>query len=307
MAWTQADLPDQSGRTILVTGATAGLGLRTATVLAGRGARVLMTARSPERGQRALAEVTRGGGTAELVSLDLADLSSVRKAAAEVRERTGDALDVLINNAGVMAPPLRRTADGFELQFGTNHLGHAALTWLLVPALRARPAARVVTLSSMVARNGRLDLDDPNYHHRRYSPGGAYGQSKLANLVFALELDRRARAAGLDLVSVAAHPGFTATNLVSSSARERGGALLAGAAGLVTRVTGQPVSFGALPQLHAATAPDVTGGSYYGPRWAEVYGPAGPARLWPAARDEAAAARLWTLTAELTGIQPDPA
>jgi protochlorophyllide reductase len=307
MAWSEADLPDQSGRTILVTGGTAGLGLRTARVLAGRGARVLLTARSAERGERALAEVTRGGGTAELVLLDLADLTSVRKAAAEVRERTGDALDVLVNNAGVMGPPLRRTVDGFELHFGTNHLGHAALTWLLMAALRARPGARVVTVSSMAAHGGRLDLDDPNFHHRRYSSGSAYGQSKLANLVFALELDRHARAAGLDLVSVAAHPGFTATNLVSSTARDRGGPLVGAVAGLLTRLTGQPVSFGALPQLYAATAPGVTGGSYYGPRWAEMYGGPGPARLWPAARDEDTAARLWSLTAELTGVRPDPA
>ncbi|GDY30425.1 oxidoreductase [Gandjariella thermophila] len=308
MAWTEADIPDQSGRTVLVTGATAGLGLRTATALAGSGARVLMTARSAERGERALAEVHRAGGRAELVSLDLADLSSVRKAATEVRERTGDALDVLINNAGVMAPPLRRTADGFELQFGTNHLGHAALTWLLMPALRARPGARVVTVASMAARQGRLDLDDPNFHHRRYSAGGAYGQSKLANLVFALELDRRARAAGLDLVSAAAHPGYTATNLVTATARDRGGPLVARVADLVTRLTAQSVKRGALPQLYAATAPGVTGGSYVGPGWpGEVYGPPAPARLWPAARDEETAARLWTVTAELTGVAPDPA
>src|SRR5437763_4312447 len=222
---TEADIPDQSGRTVLVTGANSGLGLRAAEVLAGKGARVLMACRSPERGETALRAVTRNGGKAELVELDLADLGSVRTAAQRVRELTGDQLDVLMNNAGVMATPKRTTKDGFELQFGTNHLGHAALTWLLAPALRARPAARVVTLSSTAARPGRIDLADPNFEHRRYGAASGYYQAKLANLVFAMELDRRARAAGLALGSVAAHPGLTATNLATNMAHAHGRAL----------------------------------------------------------------------------------
>jgi protochlorophyllide reductase len=187
--WDTTDIPDQSGRTVLVTGANSGLGLRTAEVLAGRGAHVVLACRSAERGQRALEQVLATGGKAELVSLDLADLSSVRAAAALVRERTGDALDVLVNNAGLMAVPLGRTADGFERQFGTNHLGHAALTWLLMPALRTRPGARVVTVSSLAHQVGNIDLADPNYEVRRYTAWSAYGQSKLANVKFALTVN----------------------------------------------------------------------------------------------------------------------
>ncbi|MFD0202811.1 MULTISPECIES: oxidoreductase [Saccharothrix] len=304
--WDIADIPDQSGRTALVTGANSGLGLRTAEVLAGKGAHVLLACRSPERGQRALERVLATGGKADLVRLDLADLSSVRAAAASVRERTGDALDVLVNNAGVMGVPLGRTADGFERQFGTNHLGHAALTWLLMPALRTRPGARVVTVSSLAHQAGRIDLADPNYEVRRYTSWGAYGQSKLANLLFARELDRRTRAAGLDVTSVAAHPGMTGTELSSNMARARGSALL-GLGGKIVNLVLQSVEVGALPQLYAATAPDVEPGGYYGPDgFRETRGHPAPARSTTAARDELAASRLWDLTAKLTGVAPDP-
>jgi protochlorophyllide reductase len=304
--WDTADIPDQSGRTVLVTGANSGLGLRTAEVLAGKGARVLLACRSPERGQRALERVLATGGNAELVPLDLADLSSVRSAASLVRERTGDALDVLVNNAGVMAVPLGRTADGFERQFGTNHLGHAALTWLLMPALRTRPGARVVTVSSLAHQVGRIDLADPNYEARRYTPWGAYGQSKLANLLFVRELGRRTRAAGVDVTSVAAHPGMSATELSANTARARGSRLL-GLGARVVDVIAQSVEVGALPQLYAATSPDVEPGGYYGPDgFRETRGHPAPARSTTAARDDLAASRLWDLTAELTGVAPDP-
>ncbi|KAA2264339.1 SDR family NAD(P)-dependent oxidoreductase [Solihabitans fulvus] len=305
--WTEADLPDQSGRTVLITGANSGLGLRSAAVLAGRGARVLLACRSPERGERALAEVLAGGGEAELLALDLADLGSVRAAAAEVRERTGDALDVLMNNAGVMAPPLRRTADGFESQFGTNHLGHAALTWLLLPALRTRPGARVVTLSSLAHEQGRLNFDDPNFERRRYRAWSGYAQSKLANLLFALELDRRVRTEGLDLVSVAVHPGVTATELSANMGRNRGSALLDAGGRVVNALFAQRVEAGALPQLYAATAAGVRGGEYYGPDgFRGMRGHPALARMTSAARDPRAGERLWELTAELTGVAPEP-
>ncbi|MBP2334351.1 protochlorophyllide reductase [Saccharothrix coeruleofusca] len=305
--WTEADIPDQSGRTALVTGANSGLGLRTAQVLSGRGARVLMACRSPERGQRALERVLAGGGEAELVRLDLADLASVRAAAASVRELTGDALDLLVNNAGVMGGPLRRTADGFELQFGTNHLGHAALTWLLMPALRARPGARVVTVSSLMHSVGALDLADPNYEVRKYRQWHAYGQSKLANLLFARELDRRLRAAGLDVTSVAAHPGTTATELSANTARAHGSSVMELGNKIIGRFS-QPVEVGALPQLYAATAAGAEGGGYYGPDgFRGMRGHPAPATSSAASRDELAAARLWDLTAELTGVAPDPA
>lgn len=304
--WDTADIPDQGGRTALVTGANSGLGLRTAQVLAEKGAHVLLACRSAERGRRALEQVLAAGGKAEVVPLDLADLASVRAAAALVRERTGDALDVLVNNAGVMAVPKGRTADGFETQFGTNHLGHAALTWLLMPALRTRPGARVVTVSSLLHRIGRLDLADPNYETRRYTAWGAYGQSKLANLLFARELDRRTRAAGVDVTSVAAHPGATATELSANMARARGNPLL----GLGTKLSdlfSQPVAVGALPQLYAATSPDVEPGGYYGPDgFRETRGHPAPAGSTAASRDQLAANRLWDLTARLTGVAPDP-
>jgi len=305
--WTEADIPDQTGRTVLVTGANSGLGLRSAEVLSAKGALVLMACRSPERGQRALEKVLATGGKAELVALDLADLASVRAAAQEVRERTGDALDVLLNNAGVMAVPLGRTADDFERQFGTNHLGHAALTWLLMPALRTRPGARVVTLSSLAHQAGKLDVADPNYEVRGYSAWGAYGQSKLANLLFARELDRRLRRAGADVASIAAHPGFTATELSANMARAQGNWFLE----MGTKVSdlfSQPVERGALPQLYAATSPDAVGGQYYGPDGVRgMRGHPTVAAMSSAAKDDLAAGRLWDLTATLTRVTPDPA
>jgi NAD(P)-dependent dehydrogenase (short-subunit alcohol dehydrogenase family) len=311
--WTADNIPDQTGRTALITGANSGLGLRTAQVLAGKGAHVLLACRSPERGEAALRSVTAAatGPAPGLVRLDVSDLESVRQAAASVRELTGDALDVLVNNAGVMAPPKGITTDGFETQFGTNHLGHAALTWLLLPALRGGTGARVVTVSSLAATNGKLDFEDPNFEHRRYHPGSAYSQSKLANQVFALELDRRLRAAGEDVISVAAHPGFTSTGLGTAMARTYPNPIVKAIIGAGFRVgavlLAQEVEIGALPQLFAATAPDVSGGDYIGPRG--IRGLRGyPAKIRPLgpALSEQQGSALWELTAKLTGITPDP-
>ncbi|MGQ0777682.1 MAG: oxidoreductase [Pseudonocardiales bacterium] len=305
--WSVADIPDQTGRTVLVTGANSGLGLQTATVLASRGATVLVACRDRERGQAALARLRSlaSGADATLVHLDLADLSSVRKAAEEVRARTEDRLDVLVNNAGVMATPPRRTVDGFELQIGTNHLGHAALTWLLAPALT--PAARVITVSSLAHRGGGLDIDDLNFERRRYSPTTAYCASKLANLLFTFELDRRALAAGRDLLAVAAHPGLTDTELVANTVAMRS-RLLAPVLKWGNKLVTQGVAGGTLPQLYAATAADVRSGQYYGPTSIrETRGAPGLAVVSPAARDEDMAALLWERTAELTGVPPDPA
>jgi protochlorophyllide reductase len=307
-SWSEADIPDLSGRTAVVTGANSGLGLRSARVLASRGARVLMACRDAARGEEALSSVVDAGGKAELVVLDLASLDSVAAAAREIRDRTGDSLDILMNNAGVMMTPKLRTADGFELQFGTNHLGHAALTWQLMPALRGSQAPRVVSLSSIAARFGRIGFADPNYLRRCYTAPTAYGQSKLATLLFALELDRRARAAGLSLLSVAAHPGLTSTELVSNMGRSRGSALLQGPGSSFNALFGQPVTTGALPQLCAATAPEVTGAEYFGPDGpGELRGH--PRRVSPhnARGKQTIARRLWERTAELTGVSPDPA
>ncbi|TDP96136.1 oxidoreductase [Labedaea rhizosphaerae] len=307
MTWTERDIPDQTGRTVLITGANSGLGLRSAQVLAAKGARVLMACRSPERGKLALDAVP---GDAELVQLDLADLASVREAARRVRELTGDKLDVLVNNAGVMATPHRRTADGFELQLGTNHLGHAALTWLLMPALRGGDNPRVVTLSSLAHRLPGFDLTDLNFEKRRYNPTSAYNQSKLANLLFAVELHRRA--AGTGLTSVAAHPGFTDSDLVANTVRSfvgpsRVGKVLTTVAGHGYRLFNQSTAKGALPQLYAATAPEVRSGTYYGPSGpGELWGAPAPAKQRGLARDDAAAAELWRITAEMTGVTPDP-
>jgi len=307
VTWTVEAIPDQTGRTVLVTGATSGLGLASAVALAGAGARVLLGARDAARGKAALQRVlSEGGPDAELVELDLADLASVRRAAADVRERTGDALHVLLNNAGVMATPPRRTVDGFELQIGTNHLGHGALTWLLMPALRRGGAARVVTLASLAHRGGGLDVDDLHFTRRRYVAGRAYSQSKLANLLFATELDRRLRADGADVISVAAHPGVTGSQLFANSVAHRS-PLLAQLAVPLTKLFTQDVRTGALPQLYAATAPQVRGGDYIGPGGlGELYGPPAPARRSAAARDEELARRLWRATADATGVQPDP-
>ncbi|SFB35708.1 NAD(P)-dependent dehydrogenase, short-chain alcohol dehydrogenase family [Amycolatopsis marina] len=318
--WTEDQIPDQSGRTALVTGANSGLGLRTAQVLAAKGARVLIACRSQERGEQAARGVAAVAATKpELVRLDLADLSSVRSAAERTRELTGDSLDLLINNAGVMGTPRGVTKDGFETQFGTNHLGHAALTWLLMPAVRGaagqhgegeRP--RIVTVSSMAAGTGRFDLDDPNFEHRRYSPAAAYGQAKLANQIFAIELDRRLRAAGDDILSVAAHPGYTRSQLGSSMARSYGNRLLRTAVATGIRIgefaLAQTTRMGTLPQLYAATAPGVASGEYVGPN-----GPRGmrghPVIVAPLGRALPAesGSGLWELTARLTGITPDPA
>ncbi len=293
---------------MLVTGATSGLGLQTAIVLARRGAHVLMTCRDPKRGQAALERLRfdADGADATLVHLDLADLTSVHKAAAEIRSRTGDRLDVLINNAGVMATPLRRTVDGFELQIATNHLGHAALTWLLAPALI--PGARVVTVSSLAHHGGGLDPDDLSFERRRYNPVTAYSASKLANLLFSFELDRRARVAGRDLLAVAAHPGLTDTELTSNMTRMYSFGWLAPAAKWGYKLIAQGVKRGALPQLYAATADESRSGGFYGPTsLGGTRGAPGPASASLAARDERTARLLWDRTAELTGVPPDPA
>ncbi len=306
--WASSDIPDQTGRTVLVTGANSGLGLRSAEALARRGATVVMACRSAERAEVARAQVAAvaTGPDPVVVPLDLADLESVRKAAAEV-DAAVDRLDVLMNNAGVMAPPLTRTADGFEMQFGTNHLGHFALTGLLLPALRRAGSPRVVTTSSNMHRQGRNEWDDPNYERTRYRKWAAYGRSKLANLLFMRELDRRARDAGVDLTSAAAHPGYASTHLQGASADQSGGWLLSRATGAIMAIgnglVAQSDAAGALPQLYAATMDDVASGDYVGPDGPfEMRGGPKTVGMSSAARDDEAAARLWALSEELTGV-----
>ena len=304
--WTADDIPDQPGKTVLVTGGNSGLGYETVLQLARKGARVLLAARDRGRGTAALERLgaEAPGNQAELAQIDLADLTSVERFAAGFLAG-GEGLDLLINNAGVMAIPHRETtAQGYERQFGTNHLGHFALTGRLLPALARRPGSRVVTVSSNRHKSAHgIDFDDLQAEHG-YRPWGAYDQSKLANAMFVLELDRRLRAAGLDIVSAGAHPGFAHTNLQVSGPRSGGTSLVARGMGLATRLFAQPARDGALPTLYAATAADVHGGEYFGPD-----GPGEMRGHYPklvqfsaAAHDQAAAARLWAVSEELTGV-----
>ncbi len=301
--WTAADIPDQRGRVALVTGANSGLGFQAALALARAGAYVILAARDASRGEAALARVRASapGAEVELMALDLADLSSVRGFADAFGERH-DRLDLLLNNAGVMALPYRRTADGFEMQLGTNHLGHFALTGLLLPRLLAGSAPRVVTVSSVMHRIGRIRFDDLQ-GERRYRKWLAYGQSKLANLLFAFELQRRAEGAGTPLRSLAAHPGYAATNLQVAGPRmesSRSGERLNE---LANRVLAQPDSQGALSALYAATVRELPGGSYIGPDGPlEARGHPQRVGASAAAQDPATARRLWEVSEGLTGL-----
>ncbi|HEX4904512.1 MAG TPA: oxidoreductase [Acidimicrobiales bacterium] len=292
--WTTDDIPDQTSRTILVTGANSGLGLRSAQALAARGARVLLACRNAEKAAKALAEVAAGatGPAPEVVALDLADLDSVRAAADDVAARV-ESLDVLMNNAGIMATPKRRTPQGFESQLGTNHLGHFALTGLLLPLLQRAEAPRVISTSSQAHRMGRMRWDDLQWE-RGYERWRAYGQSKLANLLFMRELARRAPG----IISAAAHPGWAATHLQS------GEGLAKRLSALGNRVFAQSDAMGALPQLYAATMPDVRSGEYFGPDG--MFERAGhPTRvgMTTAARSDEDAARLWDVSEQLTGVR----
>jgi NAD(P)-dependent dehydrogenase (short-subunit alcohol dehydrogenase family) len=302
VTWTTADIPDLTGRTAVITGANSGIGFRTAVELARRGAAVTLTARDPDRGADALARLRAEvpAADAEVTELDVADLASVRAFAAAYQP---DGLDLLINNAGVMAVPLRRTPDGFESQFGTNHLGHFALTGLLLPRLLARPGSRVVTLTSGLHRAGRVDFTDLDAH-RGYRKWPAYAQSKLANLLFMFELQRRADATGADLRAVAAHPGYAATNLQATGPRLAGNKAIEQATNVVTRLIGQSAEAGALPTLRAATDPAVRGGEVFGPDGLlQLHGAPKQVPVSRRARDRALAERLWTVSEEMTGVR----
>jgi NAD(P)-dependent dehydrogenase (short-subunit alcohol dehydrogenase family) len=288
--FSAADIPGLAGRTVIVTGASSGIGLATAKALTAHGARVILAVRDEGRG-RAAAGTLPGPGPHEVRLLDLASLDSVR---AFARGWSGP-IDLLINNAGVMIPPLTRTQDGFELQFGTNHLGHFALTNLLLPSV----TGRVVTVSSGAHKAGRIDFDDLNWERKPYKAWRAYGQSKLANLLFTAELQRRLAAAGSAVLSMAAHPGYAATNLQFHS----GSRLMDFALGtLGNRLVAQDAAGGALPTLYAATQ-DLPGNTYAGPAGlAGVRGAPAPCPRSAAAGDAGLASRLWAVSAELTGV-----
>jgi NAD(P)-dependent dehydrogenase (short-subunit alcohol dehydrogenase family) len=299
--WTADRVPDQGGRIAVVTGANSGLGLVTARELARKGALVVLACRNMEKGRAALAEVAAAasGPEPELEELDLASLASVRSFAERFSAKH-DGLDLLINNAGVMASPRRLTADGFELHFGTNHLGHFALTGLLLPLMKGREDARVITLSSNAHKTVRGIAFDNLNGDRRYFRWNAYGQSKLANLLFALELDRRLRARGSTVKSLAAHPGYATTNLQSAAAPLFDRMVMK----VSNAVVGQSAEMGALPVLYAATEPGLEGGTYAGPDGIGEHR-GHPKIVQPnrAARDEDTARRLWDVSEDLTGVR----
>ncbi len=302
--WVEQHIPSQAGKTALITGANSGLGFEATKLLAARGARVIMAVRDPAKGERAAAEIrhTTRAADLELLPLDLASLASIRDAAA-MFAGTHDRLDVLINNAGVMAIPRRTTADGFEMQLGANHLGHFALTGLLLPLLLRTPAPRVVTVSSSVHLLGRVNFADLQ-GERAYRPWLAYGQSKLANLLFAYELQRKLAAAGSHAISVATHPGYAATNLQAIGPEMAGSALGKRLVTFGNRFFAQSAAMGALPEVYAAVAPDVCGGDYIGPDgWLGQSGFPKKVASSRRSRDQAVAARLWQISEALTGVR----
>jgi NAD(P)-dependent dehydrogenase (short-subunit alcohol dehydrogenase family) len=300
-SWTVGEIPSQSGKLAIVTGATGGLGYETALALAMAGAEVLVTGRNAEKGRVAIERIKRAEPSAKVrfEMLDLASLASVRAFATKMIAR-GEPLDLLINNAGVMDLPARRlTEDGFEMQFGTNHLSHFALTGLLLPLLR-RAEARVVNVSSLAHRGGKIDFDNLQAE-RKYKSWPAYQQSKLANLLFTFELQRRSDAFGWGVMSNAAHPGYARTDLIPN------GPGTGGVKGVLTKILGSFMSHsaaeGALPTLFAATSPAAAPAGYYGPNgFYELKGPVAPAKVFPQAKDEVVARKLWAVSEQLTGV-----
>jgi NAD(P)-dependent dehydrogenase (short-subunit alcohol dehydrogenase family) len=299
--WTIANIPPQGGKLAAVSGATGGLGYQTAIRLAQAGAEVVLTGRNEAKGREAVSKIRNQFPDAK-ISFDVLDLASLASVADFARRfATAHAsLDLLINNAGVMALPTRRTtADGFEMQFGTNYLGHYALTAQLLALLRRAHQPRVVSLSSIAHRTGFIQFSDLQ-GERFYSPWKAYNQSKLAMLMFALELQRRSDAAGWNLISTASHPGWARTDLFANGP---GFGLISVASQFAAPLFSQSAESGALPTLFAATSPQAEGGGYYGPNGLyELRGPPAPARIMPQARDKAAAAKLWDVSQQLTGV-----
>jgi NAD(P)-dependent dehydrogenase (short-subunit alcohol dehydrogenase family) len=305
VGWTAADIPGQAGRTAVVTGANGGLGLESARTLAAAGAHVVMAARNQEKAAEAVADIRRGvpGASLEVVALDLASQASVREAAEQILA-THEKIDILVNNAGVMGIPERRTVDGFEMQFGVDHLGHYALTALLMPALLRADAARIVTVTSTAHHMGRA-VDPANPHlNGRYRPWRAYGQAKLANFHFGIGLQRRLEAAGAPVASLIAHPGLSNTDLQAVSVHETGGGLSQRFFHGLAQSTGMSPAQGALSQLRAATDPAAKGGEFYGPRFVNNGAPVRKPILRRLGLDRAIA-RLWEVSERETGLKID--
>ncbi len=301
MSYTRDSVPDLTGRTAVITGANGGLGLQTTSVLADKGAHVVMAVRNKDKAARAVREIRAHtpGASLELVSLDLASQASVRSAAAQIHT-AHDTLDILVNNAGLMATPEQQTEDGYEMQLAVNHLGHWTLTALLIPALLAAPAARVVTVTSTAHHFGRaVDPDNPHLHGA-YDPWRAYGQSKLANYHFALALQREFDRAGVRAQSLLAHPGLSHSDLQTRTVREGGSGWMGPLWAWLARHTGMSVEDGAMPQIRAATDPQAKGGDFYGPRFVNFGDAVRLPRLRPGS--DQAIRRLWDVSERETGI-----
>ncbi|MAW30279.1 MAG: short-chain dehydrogenase [Gammaproteobacteria bacterium] len=294
MRWDEGMVPDQTGKSVVITGSNTGIGYHMARAMACKGANVIMACRSTEKAEGARDAIVSEfpDSSISVMELDLADLSSVERFSKELISGS-DRLDVLINNAGVMIPPKSLTKDGFELQFGTNHLGHFALTGRLLPLLESTEGSRVVTVSSIVHNSGRIDFDDLNGDRKRYSKWGFYSQSKIANLLFSLELARRLEASGSSVRSLASHPGYTATDLQRHSLLWR----------FLNLIVAMPARRGAESTLYAATEDDALDYPYWGPTGIiEMMGWTGRARINSRARDEAVASRLWEVSESMTGV-----
>ncbi len=302
--WTINNMPNLDGKTAVVTGANSGLGHEITKALAARGAHVVMACRSLDKAQAAASDVRQHVPTAtlDLMALDLADLDSVREFAAAFQQKY-DALDLLINNAGVMAIPRRETADGFEMQFGTNHLGHFALTGLLLNRLLAAPDARVVNVSSVAHRSGTINFEDLN-RRQSYKKWEVYSQSKLANLLFTYELQRKLEASGVDAVAVAAHPGWAETNLQAAGPQMEGNRLMQALVTVGNKLFAQSATQGALPILYAAVAANLDGGDYIGPdKFGGMRGYPTKEKSNEESYNQAVAARLWQESEQLTGVR----
>ncbi|HSW13243.1 MAG TPA: oxidoreductase [Solimonas sp.] len=302
--WTSDRMPSQAGRSVVITGANSGIGLEMSVAFAAAGAQVVMACRNPEKAADALAGLRQRvpNGKAELMTLDLASLASVRAFAAEFHRRH-DKLDLLINNAGILGVPLSRTVDGFESQMGTNHLGHFALTGLLIDKIMATPGSRIITLGSLGHwRGDGLDIDDLNYGHTPYTEFGGYANSKLANMLFALELARRLEARGAQTLAAAAHPGFAATNIKKANSALRR-AYVKIVTPIFLKFLINTAEVGALSSLYAATMPDVSSNDYYGPDgFKELRGYPAKATRSDRALDTDASRRLWEVSEQLTGV-----
>lgn len=304
--WTASNVPNLEGKVVIITGANSGTGYETAMVMAGKGATIIMACRSSEKAQRACEAILQQHPAADLqfMSLNLASLDSVRQFAKAFLDKF-NRLDLLLNNAGVMALPFSQTEDGFEMQIGTNHFGHFLLTALLLDRLEQTRDSRIVTMSSLVHHVGKLPTDDLNFENRRYNRWVSYAQSKLANISFGLELHRRLRAADSQITSIVAHPGIAATNLMATEAMSGGISLIGKFNQSVVLAIGQTAEQGALPLLYAATEPSLVSGCYCGPdAFREFWGyPNDRSKISRAARNEETAKKLWAVSEQLTDCQ----